>query len=90
MARQVSAGQQRVDALVSFVRNDASADAANLAGGDLPSIEEELGKLRTELSALETALVQDVILVATHPEIQAFDIALQRIDRILKGLRAGG
>lgn len=43
----------------------------------------ELTSLRNDLTTLEDALVQDIILVATHPEIQLLDIAIQRIDRLL-------
>jgi hypothetical protein len=91
MARQGSVGQQRVDSLIAIVRNDApkaSAMAAEVA--EQISIETELVELRAELAALEHALIEDVILVATHPEIQTFDISLQRVDRVLKRLRAGG
>ncbi len=90
MARLGSVAQQRVDALVAIVRNgpaDADGQDAGTINGNL--IECELGKLRAELSALEAALVGDVILVATHPEIQALDVACQRIDRILASLRSG-
>jgi hypothetical protein len=50
----------------------------------------ELTQLRAELGALENALIADVILVATHPEIQMLDIACQRIDRVLRHLRGEG
>ena len=43
----------------------------------------ELVSLRNELTILEDALVQDVRLVAAHPDIQLLDIALQRVDRLL-------
>ena len=91
MARQGSAGQQRIDALVEIVRNDAPVPTeAATSGIDRGSIKAELCQLRSELAELEASLVKDVILVATHPEIQTFDIALQRIDRMLKRLSAGG
>lgn len=91
MSRQVSAGQERVDALVSIVRNNASAAATMAAEGpDRTSIEAELNQLRVELVALENALTEDVIVIATHPEIQTLDISVQRIDRILKRLGSEG
>jgi hypothetical protein len=91
MARQGSAGQQRVDSLVAIVRNDGpTPPEATTVGIDRGSIEAELCLLRSELAELEASLVKDVILVATHPEIQTFDISLQRIDRMLKRLCAGG
>ena len=85
MSRQGSAGQERVDTLVSIVRNDGSAPFLPPAEPiGRVSIEAELRQLRLELAALETALLKDVIMVATHPEIQTLDISVQRIDRILK------
>ena len=45
--------------------------------------------LRAELAQLESALTEDTALVAAHPEIQTIDISLQRVDRVLKRLRAG-
>jgi len=91
MARQGSALQQRVDALVAIARKDDSCPAeAAAVGMDRGSIEAELCQLRSDLAELEASLVRDVILVATHPEIQTFDISLQRIDRMLKRLCAGG
>ena len=90
MARQVSAAQQRVDALLAIIKADARAVAAP-AGPTVPaSIEAELGVLRTELAQLETALSRDAMVVATHPEIQTIDISIQRIDRVLAALRGDG
>lgn len=91
MSRQVSADQERVDALLSMVRNDgptAPAIAARTTGQ--LSMEAELLQLRVELGELEAALLQDVVVIATHPELQTLDISVQRIDRVLKALRAGG
>lgn len=90
MSRQGSAGQQRVDAMLAIVKNDAPSSAAAIAPANPASIEAELRQLRLELSQLETELIADVIVVATHPEIQTIDISLQRIDRIMTRLRAGG
>ena len=91
MARLGSTGQDRVDALVAIVRQEAP-----MARGPVPvdaesqTIETELAMLRTELTRLERALVDDPVVIATHPELQTFDISLQRIDRVLKRLRSGG
>ena len=90
MSRQVSSGQERVDALISIVRSDTSKATVSANAADCMSIEGELHQLRVELAALEKALLNDVIVVATHPEIQTIDISLQRIDRILKRLSSGG
>ena len=91
MSRQINAGQERVDELVSIVRNHGPmATAVHVAATGQLSVEAELHQLRLELSELEAALLQDVVVVATHPEIQAIDIAVQRIDRVLKAIRAIG
>jgi hypothetical protein len=91
MSRPGSADQERVDALLSIVRNNASpltAAAADPIGR--ASIETELRQLRLELAELEAALLKDLAVAAAHPEIQTLDVSAQRIDRILKGLRSGG
>ncbi len=43
----------------------------------------QLTSLKRDLVSLGEALVKDIILVATHPEIQLLDIAVQKIDRLL-------
>ena len=91
MSRLGSAGQERVDAMLSIVRNNSSMGSEEVPQPtQATSTEAELSALRSELMALESALTRDSILVATHPEIQTLDIAMQRIDRILKRLRTGG
>jgi hypothetical protein len=91
MSRQVSAGQEQVDALVSIVRNHGpKVPAIGAYHIGQMSMEAELLQLRVELGELEAALLKDVIVVATHPEIQTLDISVQRIDRVLQALRAGG
>lgn len=91
MSRQVSVGQERVDALISIVRTNEKVERNSPVPANGPqSIEAELKQLRVELADLERGLIGDVIMVATHPEIQTIDISLQRIDRILEQLRPGG
>jgi hypothetical protein len=48
----------------------------------------ELAVLKADLTTLGNALVADMIIVATHSEIQLIDISLQRIDRIREKLAA--
>ena len=91
MFRAGSAGQQQVDALVSIARAEEIAMpgmACEVSGQS--SLDTELRLLRQDLSAMEEELLKDVILVATHPEIQAIDMSIQRIDRILRSLRSRG
>ena len=91
LSRKGSGAQERVDALLSMVRGSVPIGAAVAAEIiDPASTEAELRQLRLELQTLETALLNDVIMVATHPEIQTIDISIQRIDRLLGRLRAGG
>ncbi len=91
MSRQGSNGQERVDALLSIVRSDAPNDSgAPAVASAAVSIETELALLRTELIGLGSGLTSDAILVATHPEIQAIDICVQRIDRMLLALHGRG
>jgi hypothetical protein len=91
MARLGNSGQDRVDALVAIVRNDVPRMGAPApVATETLSVEGELAMLRTELTRLERGLVGDPAVIANHPELQTFDISLQRIDRILKRLCAGG
>jgi hypothetical protein len=48
----------------------------------LSTVVEDLMRLRLELGDLADKLAQDIILVATHPEVQLLDQAMQRIERI--------
>lgn len=90
MARLGSSGQQRVDALLSVIRSDDPAGCGAPAATETLSIEAELALLRSDLIGLGAALTGDAIVVATHPEIQAIDIGVQRIDRVLRRLKAKG
>lgn len=91
MARIPTGHQGRVDEMIQAIRSGAgdcrSSDdqASETALG--PSLESELQTLKSALEDLETGLLGDVILVATHPEIQLLDIALQTVDRILRTVR---
>lgn len=88
MKRQMSEGQERVDAMMaSLKQGDTGPDGSS---ANRPSVTGELTMLRFELEEMGRLLIADAILVATHPEIQAIDISLQRIDRILLLMRAQG
>lgn len=86
MAR-VREPQAKVDQMVRALKaNRASMPGIGPApsmGGD-PSLKEDLEALRAEIAQLGNSLSSDIILVATHPEIQLLDIALQRIDRLIE------
>ena len=82
MSQKVSAQQGQVDELVSSLKSGSGGTKAPEAQSP-ETVELAMMMLRADLLALGNALAGDAILVATHPEIQALDIALQRIDRIL-------
>lgn len=90
MARQSNSRQDQIDEIVSALKSVAERDVSPVAGaislGNPALVGAELALLRTDLSQLGNALAADVILVATHPEIQLLDISQQRIERIMKSL----
>lgn len=89
LSRKLCAHQERVDEIVSSLepggQAGSGADAMNSSSDT--SIVAELTALRAELVRLGDGLASDAILVATHPEIQMVDIALQRVDRIIGQVR---
>lgn len=91
MARQHSAHQGRVDAMIHVIRSGAGdgsgAGDPRAAAAAQPSLEAELQELGSTLVALEQGLIGDVILIATHPEIQLLDIARQAVERMLHTVR---
>lgn len=91
MARQPSGHQGRVDDMIQAIRSGAGdwrggTDERKPKSPEL-SLEAELQALKSTLAELEKGLIGDVIVVATHPEIQLLDIALQAVDRILRTVR---
>ena len=87
MARQSNARQDQIDEIVSALKSAAGQHEPPVSRmnspGDPAMIDAELSMLRSDLAQLGNALAADVILVATHPEIQLLDIAQQRIVRIM-------
>lgn len=94
MVRQANVHQDRIDEIVAELRAaKARNEQPNVSamGPDNPAaIEAELAHLRSDLVQLGNGLAADVILVATHPEIQLIDIALQHIERIVEALGRAG
>lgn len=87
MSRETSSHQHRVDEVVRKFKDHA--DTASCAEStpwiaQRVSIESELKSILDELARLGNALVGDLILVATHPEIQVIDILVQRLEGILR------
>lgn len=87
MARQGGTPQSQVDEAISAIRSTSFPVPAPTPSRTSLPIEAELEQLREELTRLGNSLIGDVVLVATHPEIQTLDISLQRIDRIAEALR---
>jgi hypothetical protein len=89
LSPQVRGHQEQVDEIISGLRSGKQAggvaDGSSIAGD--PSIDAELQALRADLVRLGDGLAGDSILVATHPEVQLVDIALQRVDRMIGQLR---
>lgn len=93
ISRNPDCHQARVDEIVRGIRTGSDHPAAGALAPGLhanPSVAAELTALKAELMTLESGLTGDVIMVATHPEIQLIDVALQRVERILKGINAAG
>lgn len=86
-----SSAQDRVDRVVQAIRTGSSAGVGETCRKPtLPfdsMLETELEAVKNYLAELEQGLLADVIVVATHPEIQLLDLALQSVDRLLLSLR---
>lgn len=90
MSKQASVHQGRVDNIIQDIRSGGAICPSKVIVRPLPPlsmIEAELEALKTNLTQLEHGLIGDVVLIATHPEIQLLDVALQSVDRMLLGLR---
>jgi len=86
--------QAQVDRIAFEVKQGRRAlDIASLppigdAPKSMPAVLTELVALQAELVQLADKLSQDMILVATHPEIQFLDAAAQRMGKVVQAIRA--
>jgi hypothetical protein len=92
MLKQASAHQGRVDHIIQSIRSGGAIRQGEPSVQSQPpfsmaEVELQLQALKGNLAELEQGLLGDVVLVATHPEIQLLDVALQSIDRMLLNLR---
>jgi len=90
MSRLPPDHQQQVDQLMASIKQGV-AQPETAVGDNARGILDllaELAVLKADLTTLGNALVADMIIVATHSEIQLIDISLQRIDRIREKLAA--
>jgi len=81
--------QDQVDRIVSdFQANRQSKQAVpeRALAPKSDCMRSELDSLRADLTQLGNLLSDDVILVATHPELQLLDISVQRIDQLIERL----
>lgn len=89
MSRDSNSPQVRVDEIVRAARGKGGVREPSIVApsaiAQALSLEAELEALRGDLSELGKLLARDVIVVATHPEIQLIDVALQRVERLLRG-----
>lgn len=91
MLKQASAHQGRVDHIIQSIRSGGAVRPGEPNGQSQPpfsmaEVELQLQALKGNLAELEQGLLGDIVLVATHPEIQLLDVALQSIDRMLLNL----
>jgi hypothetical protein len=86
MSRTVPFHQAKVDSLLHNIRSGQGPGSSGEATGEM-AMEAELRELRLELARLEHALGGDEAIIMAHPEVQLFDIALQRIDRMIARVR---
>jgi hypothetical protein len=85
MAKQASTHQGHVDQIIQNIRSGSAICPGEAGGRPQPSlsmIEVELEALKKNLTELEHGLIGDVVLIATHPEIQLLDVALQSVERM--------
>lgn len=90
MLRRANAHQDRLDEIVAALKSATTLNEQPLVADKVKAapvaVDAELALLKADLAQLGNALATDIILVATHPEIQLIDIALQRVERISKSL----
>lgn len=89
LPRQPGGHQQRVDEIVSSLKQGRQGSESKSTAGVIPdesSLVASIAAFRADLAELGHSLVRDAILVANHPEIQLIDIMLQRLDRITDDL----
>ena len=89
MTRKHDDQQCKVEELVANIRHGLAEPPDGPPIQNFASVEAELTSLKEELSRLGDSLAGDLIVVATHPEIQTIDISLQRIERIMARLATG-
>ena len=90
MSRLPAAHQSQVDQIVASIKHGLppTEGAASPDARGMLDILAELAVLKADLTQLGNSLAGDMIMVATHPELQLIDISIQRVDRIAARLRA--
>ena len=90
ISKRPSVQQERVDDVIhSFRSGILSREGVACEQRVAPTfsmLEAELEALKGYLDELENGLTSDVVIIATHPEIQLLDVAQQAVDRIMRSL----
>lgn len=86
-------GQTRVDQIAFGLKHDGRAVGAVAVpafddGRSIASVVADLVMLQAQLGQLGDRLMEDAVLLASHPEIRFLDAAGQRIGRIVEAFRA--
>ena len=90
MSRLPADHQSQVDEMVDSIKQGLPQpdSAASHEARGLLDILAELAVLKADLTQLGNSLAGDMIMVATHPELQLLDISIQRTDRIVARLHS--
>ena len=84
MARVGSAGQSRIDEIVADIRSGPTPSAETASPRPQSDLVGQLKDVRDQISRLADSLLEDEDVAMRHPEIQIFDITLQKLDRLIK------
>lgn len=88
--RNGSSQQASIDRFMRELRHsqldDLGPAIAVEKSASLAALLEDLTRLRVELGQMGDKLARDIIVVATHPEVQFIDEAMQRIEKITRAV----
>jgi hypothetical protein len=84
MARVGSVGQSRVDEIVAGIRSNSSSRTQASLPAKSDDLARQLQEVHDQLARLSEGLLEDDDVAMKHPQIQVFDIMLQKLDRLIK------
>lgn len=83
-----NARQASVDGMIHAIRSGSPGHPGERSAvPPAEMLKSELEAVKSYLAELEQGLTADVVVVATHPEMQLIDVALQSVERVLASLR---